>query len=235
MLTVEHIDAYYGESHILWDVSLDVKPGEVVCLLGRNGAGKSTTLKTVIGLVPPRTGTVRFKGELLNGLAPWAIAWLGVGYVPEDRRIFPHLTVQENLEVAVKPGPRGSAWTVPAVLELFPILRRLLRSEGRHLSGGEQQMLAIARTLLGNPELLLLDEPSEGLAPLIVQELARALRRLRGELAILLVEQNFAMAKFLADRSYVIDKGRVCFSGTPEELERDEHVRERYLALGAMS
>jgi branched-chain amino acid transport system ATP-binding protein len=235
VLTLEHVDAYYGESHILWDVSLEVKAGEVVCLLGRNGAGKSTTLKTIIGLVPPRTGSVRFKGELLNGRQPWAIARIGLGYVPEDRRIFPHLTVRENLEVAEKRGPRGAEWTVAAVLDLFPILRRLLGSRGRHLSGGEQQMLAIARTLLGNPELLLLDEPSEGLAPLIVQELARALRRLRGELAILLVEQNFAMARFLADRSYVIDKGRVRFSGTVQELERDEHIREQYLALGALS
>ena len=235
MLTVERVDAFYGESHVLWDVSLDVAAGEVVCLLGRNGAGKSTTLKTVMGLVPARTGVVRFKGEAINGLRPWVIARRGLGYVPEDRRVFPRLTVQENLEVAEKAGPQGTAFTIPVVLELFPNLRRLLRSQGRHLSGGEQQMLAIARTLLGNPELLLLDEPSEGLAPLIVQELARALRRLRGRLAILLVEQNFAMARFLADRCYVLDKGRLKFSGTPEELERDEHVRERHLALGATS
>ncbi len=229
LLHVEGIHTYYGLSHVLFDVSLEVREGEAVFLLGRNGAGKSTTLKSVVGLVPPRRGTVRYQGRDLVGRPPHQVARLGVGYVPDDRRIFPDLTVGENLEVAT----RGAGyWTADRVFELFPVLREKRHHRGSHLSGGEQKMLAIARALVGNPHLLLLDEPMEGLAPMLVRVLEERIRALKASgLTVLLAEQNVGAALRLADRGYVIDDGRIRFQGTVEELQADHEVRQRYLLL----
>ncbi|MCS7234887.1 MAG: ATP-binding cassette domain-containing protein [Armatimonadota bacterium] len=229
MLDVEGVHAYYGLSHVLFDVSLQVQEGEAVFLLGRNGAGKSTTLKSVVGLVPPRRGSVRYRGHDLTGLSPHQVARLGVGYVPDDRRIFPDLTVLENLEVAA----RGTGyWTLERVFELFPVLREKRHHRGSHLSGGEQKMLAIARALVGNPDLLLLDEPMEGLAPRLVRVLEERIQQLKAQgLTVLLAEQNVASALRLADRGYVIDDGRIRFEGSVQELRENHEVRRRYLMV----
>jgi len=234
LLDVSHIETYYGESHILFDLSLRVEPGEVVCLLGRNGAGKTTTIRSIAGLTPPRRGTITLRGNDLVGKAPFRIARLGIGFVPEDRRIFPNLTVHENLEVARntwgngQPGP----WTEPRLCELFPILRERRNQPGGTLSGGEQQMLTIARTLMGNPEILLLDEPSEGLAPLVVETLRQQLARLKASgLTIVLAEQNVEFCLDLADRVYVLEKGHIRYEGTARQFREDESIRHQYLAL----
>lgn len=231
MLQVVGMHSYYGLSHVLFDVSLEVREGEAVFLVGRNGAGKSTTLKSVVGLVCPRRGSVRYRGRELRGLPPHLVARLGLGYVPDDRRIFPDLTVEENLEVASRPGASGE-WTLEAVFQLFPVLREKRRHRGSHLSGGEQKMLAIARALVGNPQLLLLDEPMEGLAPLLVRVLEERIRQLKSRgLTVLLAEQNVPAALRLADRGYVIDDGRIRFEGTVQELQANQEVRRRYLLL----
>jgi branched-chain amino acid transport system ATP-binding protein len=215
MLELRALHAYYGRAHILADVSLAVGSGEVVALLGRNGAGKSTTLKCVMGLVPAAAGEILFQGRRIDGREPYAIARLGLGYVPEDRRIFTGLTVRENLEVGRQP-PRAGAprWTTEALFGLFPNLADVQDRPGASISGGEQQMLAIARALMGNPACLLLDEPSEGLAPLIVEALAAALRELKAQgVAVLLAEQNLRFAEGVADRACVLEQGRVRYSG----------------------
>jgi branched-chain amino acid transport system ATP-binding protein len=232
-LEIQNLHTYYGTSHILFDVSLEVNEGESVCLLGRNGAGKSTTLKTVMGLAKGRGGTIRFNGESLLGREPYQIAQLGVGFVPDERLIFPDLTVRENLEIAIKKG-RGSAarWTVARVYELFPVLAPLDRRVGGYLSGGEQQMLTIGRSLMGNPSLLLLDEPVEGVAPVVVQELTRQIKHLKGMgLTILFAEQNMHFAAEVSDRAYVIEKGRIRFHGTLPELAANEEVKSKYLMI----
>ncbi len=231
MLEVEGIHTYYGQSHVLFDVSLQVREGEVVFLLGRNGAGKTTTLRSIMGLTPPRRGRVRYRGEDITGLPPHHIAQRGVGYVPDDRRIFPDLTVLENLEIASR--PRGSSyWTLDRVFELFPVLREKRHHRGSALSGGEQKMLAIARALVGNPDLLLLDEPMEGLAPLLVRALEERIQMLKHHgLTVLLAEQNVPAVLRIADRGYVIDDGRIRFEGTVEELRRNEEVCRRYLLI----
>ena len=231
MLDVENIDAYYGESHILHGVSLTVRNGEVVCLLGRNGAGKTTTILTVMGYLRPRRGTIRFNGRDVGGLPPYAVARLGFGFVPQERGIFPSLSVRENLTVFAR-GGRNSYWTLQRVFELFPSLQARERNLGFQLSGGEQQMLSIARALMLNPVLLLLDEPSEGLAPMIVQEIIDVLKHLKGEgLAILLVEQNLGVALAVADRHHVMNKGEICFTGGTAELENSESVLRNYLSI----
>lgn len=231
MLAVEDLHAYYGEGHILQGLTFAVKPGEVVCLLGRNGAGKTTTLLTIMGYLRPRPGVIRFKGRDIAGLAPNRVSRLGLGFVPQDRGIFPSLTVRENLTVAARHGETGR-WTLEAIYKLFPRLGERSGNFGFQLSGGEQQMLSIARALMLNPALLLLDEPSEGLAPLIVQEIIAVLRDLKAEgFSILLVEQNYAAALALADRHHVISKGAIAFTGTSEELERNELVKKTYLAV----
>ncbi|MDQ7829275.1 MAG: ATP-binding cassette domain-containing protein [Armatimonadota bacterium] len=229
LLQAEGLHTYYGLSHVLFDVSLQVREGEAVFLLGRNGAGKSTTLKSVVGLVPPRRGAVRYRDRDVVGLPPHTVARLGAGYVPDDRRIFPDLTVWENLEVAA----RGQGyWTFDRVFELFPVLREKRHHRGSHLSGGEQKMLAIARALVGNPDLLLLDEPMEGLAPRLVRVLEDRIRQLKATgLTVLLAEQNVGAALRLADRGYVIDDGRIRFEGTVEALQANHEVRRRYLLL----
>ena len=231
MLELDHIHAYYGDSHILHGVSLAVKEGEVVCLLGRNGAGKTTTILTIMGYLKPRPGRIRYRGRDIAALPPYAVARLGFGFVPQERGIFPSLTVRENLTVFAR-GTAGGRWTLERILELFPSLRARERNLGFQLSGGEQQMLSIARALMLNPSLLLLDEPSEGLAPMIVQDIVEVLKNLKREgLAILLVEQNLRTALAVADRHHVMNKGEICFTGSSGELEGNEFVLRNYLSV----
>lgn len=227
MLDVKGLCAAYGRASILFEVSLDARAGEVVVMLGRNGAGKSTTLKSLIGLVPPSAGQVSFEGQRLDRLHPFQIARLGVGYVPEDRRIFTDLSVMENLEVGRQAPREGVArWTPERLFELFPNLGRMRDRPGGRMSGGEQQMLTIARTLMGNPRAVLLDEPSEGLAPVIVEGIAKTILELKREgLCVLLCEQNLHFARLVADRAYVIEKGRILYSGALDDVE------EEYLAV----
>jgi len=228
LLDVRDIHTAYGLSRVLFGVSVAVNGGECVCLLGRNGVGKSTTMRSIIGLTPPQSGRVAWKGTDITGWPPYRVARAGIGFVPEDRRIFADLTVWENLDVARKPGP----WTVERVFDLFPKLRDLSSRNGGYLSGGEQQMLTIARTLMGNPELLLLDEPSEGLAPLVVDHLLEQITRLKREgLTILLAEQNVEFSLALAERVYVLEKGSIRFSGPASRLRDDEALRHELLAL----
>jgi len=231
MLDLENVNAYSGDSHILHGVSLTVRDGEVVCLLGRNGAGKTTTIMTVMGYLHPRRGAIRYKGRDIGALPPYAVAQLGFGFVPQERGIFKSLTVRENLTVFAR--TRGkSYWTLERIFALFPNLQARERNLGFQLSGGEQQMLSIARALMLNPSLLLLDEPSEGLAPMIVQEIVAVLKRLKGEgLAILLVEQNLRAALAVADRHHVMNKGAICFTGSTAELEGNEQVLHSYLSV----
>ncbi|SMH54060.1 ABC transporter ATP-binding protein [Azospirillum agricola] len=233
LLEVAGLEAWYGRAHILTGVDLTVGRGEVVALMGRNGAGKTTTLKAVMGLVGQRAGRVAFEGRAIATLPPHRIARLGVGYVPEDRRIFADLTVEENLEVGRQPPrPGAPAWTPERLFALFPNLAEMRGRRGTRMSGGEQQMLTLARTLMGNPSLLLLDEPSEGLAPIIVRQMAEAVRRLKVEgLSVLVSEQNLSFAAAVADRASVIEKGRVRWTGTMAELMADEAARRAYLAL----
>lgn len=235
LLAATGLNTFYGQSHVLHDVSLTVREGEVVGLLGRNGAGKTTTLRSLMGLTPPRSGEVLLGGRRITGLPPHAIAVAGVGYVPEDRRIFRDLTVTENLLVASRPPERAggrSPWTLDRVWELFPDLRSLARLRGDQLSGGQQKMLAIARALMGTPRLLLLDEPSEGLAPGVVRSLAETLLRIRAEgVAILLAEQNASFASLVADRVYVLENGRVQLEEAGETVRRRPEVLQRYLAV----
>jgi branched-chain amino acid transport system ATP-binding protein len=231
MLELENVHAYYGESHVLRGVSLAVGKGEVVCLLGRNGAGKTTTILTVMGYLHPRDGRVRYSGRDIGALPPYAVSRLGVGFVPQERGIFPSLTVRENLTVFAR-GSSKSSWTLSRIFELFPNLKARERNLGFQLSGGEQQMLSIARALMLNPELLVLDEPSEGLAPMIVEEIVRVLRGLKDEgLAILLVEQNLRAAFAIGDRHHIMNKGEICFTGSSAEIESNETVLREYLSV----
>jgi branched-chain amino acid transport system ATP-binding protein len=233
-LEVEGIHTYYGTSHILFGISLDVNPGESVCLLGRNGVGKTTTLKTIMGLLQAKQGTIRYNNENLIGLQPFEIARMGVGYVPDERLIFPDLTIRENLEIAMKDPTAKDIppWTIPRIYELFPALKSLDSHPGGYLSGGEQQMLTIGRTLMGNPLLMLLDEPAEGLAPVIVQELTRQIKYLKTSgLSILFAEQNLKFATEISDRAYVIEGGHVRYEGTLADLERQPDIKEKYLMI----
>jgi branched-chain amino acid transport system ATP-binding protein len=232
LLDVHDIHTAYGLSRVLFGVSVQVSAGECVCLLGRNGVGKSTTMRSIIGLTPPQAGRVTWKGTDITGWAPYRVARAGIGFVPEDRRIFADLTVWENLDVAARSRPRPNQWTVERVFDLFPKLRELSSRNGGYLSGGEQQMLTIARTLMGNPELLLLDEPSEGLAPLVVDHLREQIAVLKREgLTILLAEQNVEFSLVLAERVYVLEKGAIRFSGPSARLREDERLRHELLAL----
>jgi branched-chain amino acid transport system ATP-binding protein len=233
MLQVKDIHAYYGQAHILADVSLEVNAGEVVVLLGRNGAGKSTTMKSIIGLVRPSKGEVTFQGTRIEKMLPYKVARLGLGYVPEERRIFTELTVLENLEVG-RQAPRAGvpAWEWEKIARLFPNLGEMPQRPGGRMSGGEQQMLTIARTLMGNPACILLDEPSEGVAPVIVDQMAAAILELKSQgVAILLSEQNLHFATEVADRAYIIEKGRIRFSGTMAELNANPEAQQQYLAV----
>ena len=232
LLSVEGMHAAYGLSRVLFGISLEVMAGECVCLLGRNGVGKTTTIRSVMGLMRPTSGRVVWKGTDIAGWAPHRIARAGIGFVPEDRRIFAELTVWENLDIAARAARRPGRWDIAAVYDLFPALRELRDRPGGFLSGGEQQMLTIARTLMGNPELLLLDEPSEGLAPLVVETLLEKTRELKAQgLTILLAEQGVAFSLALADRVFVLEKGSIRHSGPAAELRDDQTLRDRLLAL----
>jgi len=233
MLSVSGLNTHYGRAHILHDLAFEVGRGEVLVLLGRNGAGKSTTLKSLIGLVRPTSGSILFQGQEIACHEPHRIARMGLGYVPEERRIFADLTVTENLEVGrQRPRPGLPPWTPDRLFALFPNLARMRHRPGARMSGGEQQMLAIARTLMGNPRLILLDEPSEGLAPVVVAEVARAIDALKPEgVTILVAEQNLRLAARVADRAVVLERGRVAWTGTMTQLQADEGARRAYLAV----
>ena len=226
MLEVKGLNAAYGRARILFDLELEARSGEVAVLLGRNGAGKSTTLKALIGILRPLSGEIRFEGRRIDGLQPHQIARFGLGYVPEDRRIFTDLTVAQNLEVGRQPPREGAPrWTPAKLFELFPNLGRMQDRLGARMSGGEQQMLSIARTLMGNPRAILLDEPSEGLAPVIVEQMARTILELKTQgVTVLLCEQNLHFARQVADRAYVLEKGRVRFAGTLDDAEQAYHL-----------
>ena len=229
MLSVKGIHTYYGLSHILYDVSLEVSKGEIVGLLGRNGAGKSTTMRSIGGLTPPRQGTITFHGESLAGKHAYQLVRQGIAYVPDDRRVFADLSVDDNLEITYR---RDAEWSKDRVYDLFPALREIKDRRSGNLSGGEQQMLTIGRALMTGPELLLLDEPTEGLAPLIVRDLEEQILRLRDAgISILLSEQNIKSAMRLIGRAYVIDNGRIRFEGTVAELEANEEMKKRYLMV----
>lgn len=233
ILEIKDIHSYYETSHILHGVSMEISQGEAVSLLGRNGAGKSTTIKSIIGLVKPRRGSINFKGQEIAGKEPYQIARLGIGYVPEDRRIYYELTVQENLEVAAKPPLSGQKpWTAERVYDAFPKLRPMAGRKGRQMSGGEQQMLTIGRTLMGNPDVLLLDEPSEGLAPLIVEALGECIKEIIAQgMTVLLAEQNSVFALKLVHRAYLIDDGKMIWQGTVDELAANEELKMKYLSV----
>ncbi len=232
ILELDGVDTYYGTSHVLQGVSLGVEQGETVALLGRNGVGKTTTLRSIIGLSPPRRGSVRFGGEEIRGDPPDAIARRGLSYVPDDHRIFPTLTADENLEIARRLSSRRGDWDREKVLELFPNLREVARSRGTSLSGGEKKMLAIGRALMANPSLLLLDEPSEGLAPLVLSHLVEVLGRIRRQgVTILLADQNLRFCRKVCSRGYVLEKGRVQFSGSMKEIAASEEVVGKYLVV----
>jgi len=231
MLEVNGIHSYYGDSHILRGVSLQVKPGEVTSILGRNGAGKTTTVLTIMGYVTPRQGGVVYDGKTINGLPSHRISRMGLGFVPQERGVFPSLSVEENLTVAARAG-RDGRWTLERIYALFPRLKERRNNRGFQLSGGEQQMVSIARALMLNPSVIILDEPSEGLAPLIVDEIVEILRKMKSEgLAILLIEQNLKVALGLGDMHYVLSKGEVCFTGTSEALRGNDAVLSAHLSV----
>ncbi len=232
MLEVQEIHTYYGLSHILFDVSLRVERGEVVCLLGRNGAGKTTTMRSIMGLTPPRRGAIRFKGQSTVGTPPYLLARRGIAYVPDNRRIFADLTVGENLEIAARARNQKAEWNQARVFELFPVLKEKQARKGGHLSGGEQKMLAIARALMTNPEFILLDEPMEGLAPLLVRALEEQILQLKAAgMTVLLAEQAVNSALRVSDRGYVIDDGHIRFAASVQELQNNQEIRSKYLLV----
>jgi branched-chain amino acid transport system ATP-binding protein len=232
VLTVNDVYTAYAASQVLFGVSLQIAQGECVCLLGRNGVGKTTTIRTIMGLTPPSRGRVEWRGKNITGKRPYQVARLGIGFVPEDRRIFSDLTVVDNLEIAAGRRDAKARWTLDRVFDLFPELREIADRRGGYLSGGQQQMLTIARTLMTNPELLLLDEPSEGLAPLVVERLKEQIARLRSEqMTILLAEQNVQFSLALADRVYILEKGRIRYEGTAESFRADPSLQHRFLAV----
>ncbi len=233
VISVANIDVFYGASQILFGVGFEVAQGQTMALLGRNGAGKSTTLKAIAGIAPPRRGRILVRDAEMQGRKPHLIARAGVGFVPEDRQVFPEHSVEDNLEIAAKKGPNGEDyWTIARIYEVFPLLLPLRRRQAGRLSGGEQQMLSMARALMGNPIVLLLDEPSEGLAPIVIQRIGELLRRLRDTGAtILLAEQNMHFCLGIASDATVIDKGQIVYRDTIENLKANDEIRQRYLAI----
>lgn len=236
MLELREINTYYGKSHVLFDISFRMGQGEIVGLLGRNGVGKTTTLRTIMGLTPAASGSIRYKGIEMGSKKPHQIALSGIGFVPEERWIFPSLTVHQNLIMGIKPGQYGKevreGWTIDRCYEYFPILKERYNSKGGHLSGGEMQMLAIARTLMGNPELILVDEPTEGLAPIIVEVVGKVIREINSSgTSVLLVEQKLHLVMGLVQRIYIMSKGMIQWEGTPEILRGKEEIRKKYLEV----
>lgn len=232
LLSVERINVFYGASQILFDLGLTVEQGQITALLGRNGAGKSTTFKAIMGIAPPKSGTISLGSERLDGRSPHVIARAGLGYVPEDRQVFPEHSVEDNLIIGRKPGRQGEQWTLERVYEVFPILAGMKTRMAGRLSGGEQQMLTIARTLMGNPDLILLDEPSEGLAPVIVHKIGELIRQLQEMgVTILMAEQNMHFCLGVATHAAVIDKGQVVYRGSIEDLRANDEIRDRYLSV----
>ena len=230
-LELQNIHTYYGDSHVLQGANLKVEKGKVVAILGRNGAGKTTLLRSIVGFTPPRDGKILFKGEDITHLSPYRIARLGIGLVPQGRRIFSSLTVKEHLDIAARPG-HVSHWSAANIFSTFPRLQERSNARGRNLSGGEQQMLACGRALIGNPDLLLMDEPSEGLAPLLVRELERIIKGIRTqELSMLLVEQDSSFALRLADYVYIMSRGVMVYESEPERLKENPEIRSRYLGV----
>ena len=237
LLEVKNLNTYYGDSHALQDMSLDVKDGEIVALLGRNGMGKTTTMKSIMGLLKPKSGTVIFQGKDITGFAPYKVARAGIGYVPEERRIFPNLPVLDNLKMGIKHGKQFQSggqnqWTFERIFKHFPFMKARTNQKGALLSGGQQQMLAISRTLMGNPDLLMVDEPTEGLAPVTVKEVRDILEEInKAGVSILLVEHNLKVAMSLADRVYLMGKAHLGFTGTLEELDAQPDIRRKYLEV----
>jgi branched-chain amino acid transport system ATP-binding protein len=232
LLQVEDLHTAYGLSKVLFGISAEISAGECVCLLGRNGVGKSTTMKSIMGLITPQRGRVVWKGRDITGWPAFRVARAGIGFVPEDRRVFPDLSVWENLDIAARAARRRGHWTVEAVYELFPQLASIRTRMGGYLSGGEQQMLTIARTLMGNPSLVLLDEPSEGLSPKIVEQMVEAILAMKREgVSIVVSEQNLHFARLISDRAYIIERGKICFGGTMAELDARPDIRDAHLSL----
>jgi len=231
MLEVVKVDTYYRERHVLYEVSLKVPQGSVVAMLGRNGMGKTTIIRTIMGLTPPRNGEIRFKGEEISVLEPNQIAQKGIGLVPQGRGIFPSLSVKENSTIAARNCDKSGAWNLERIYQLFPILKQRSKLYGNLLSGGEQQMLTIARALMTNPDMLIMDEPSEGLAPLVVREISKIIGQLKGSHSVLLAEQNIHMALGIADYVYVISKGTVVYESTPQELRDNNEIKSKYLGV----
>ncbi len=234
MLELADVHAYYGDSYVLQGISLEVKKGSTVALLGRNGMGKTTTIRSIIGIIPPRRGAIHFNGKDITRLASYQIARMGIGLVPQGRRIFPSLSVKENLTMSARGGGKSTIWSLDRVYSLFPVLKERANVKGTLLSGGEQQMLTIGRALMTNPDLLLMDEPSEGLAPLLVREIGRIIAQLKESgFSTLLVEQNLPMALSVADYVYVISNGKIVYQSPPEEFNKNEEVKAKYIGVAA--
>ena len=231
MLKVEGINTYYGDSHILFDLSMEVPEGKIISMLGRNGMGKTTICRSIMGLTPPESGSIKFRGEEISKMETHKISHKGIAYVPQGRGIFASLSVKENLTVGARGQDKPNAWTLERVYDFFPILEKRANMPGNLLSGGEQQMLAVGRALMTNPDLLIMDEPSEGLAPLIIKQIGEVITRLKGQLTVFLVEQNFNMALSVADEVYIVSRGQVVYKGDPEALRHDEETKAKWLAV----
>ena len=231
MLKVEGINTYYGDSHILFDLSMEVPEGKIISMLGRNGMGKTTICRSILGLTAPASGSIKFKGQEISKMDTHKISKLGIAYVPQGRGIFASLSVKENLTVGARGQDKPNAWTLERVYDFFPILEKRQNMHGNLLSGGEQQMLAVGRALMTNPDLLIMDEPSEGLAPLIIKQIGDVITRLKGQLTVFLVEQNFNMALSVADSVYIVSRGQVVYQGDPEALRHDEETKAKWLAV----
>ncbi|MEJ2717457.1 MAG: ABC transporter ATP-binding protein [Deltaproteobacteria bacterium] len=232
ILSLNGVNTFYGTSHVLQDISIEVDSAEVVALLGRNGAGKTTTLRSIIGLTPPKSGSIVFKGDEVRGRPAYAMAGMGMAYMPDDLRIFPDLTCEENLEIAARVIRRDGYWNIARVQELFPVLRSRRKQKGLNMSGGEKKMLSLGRALMANPDLVLLDEPSEGLAPLVVETLAQAIDTIREKgMTILLADQKLKFCRQVCDRGYIVEKGRIVHAGSMESIWATEEVVKKYLAV----